>query len=52
METIAGGENQVIESTEIRKKTFDGLFVQEVNRVPLRASTQQFNSFLNPFRVA
>jgi hypothetical protein len=52
MEAIASGENQVVESTELRKESFDGLFVREVKRVPLRVSAQRFNGFLNSFRVA
>ena len=52
MEAIASGENQVIESAELRKESFDGLFVREIKRVPLRVSAQRFSGFLNAFRVA
>jgi hypothetical protein len=52
MEAIASGENQVVESAELRKESFDGLFVREIKRVPLRVSAQRFNGFLNSFRIA
>ena len=52
MEAIASGEYQVVERTKLRKESFDGLFVREIERVPLCVSAQRFNGFLNSFRVA
>jgi hypothetical protein len=52
MQAIASGENQVIESAELRKESFNGLFVREVKRVSLRVSAQRFSGFPNSFRVA
>jgi hypothetical protein len=51
-QAIAGGEYQVIEITEFRKKSFDGLFVQEVNCVPLGVPAKRLDGFLNAPRVA
>jgi hypothetical protein len=36
MEAITSGEYQVIERTNLAKQSFDGLFVREINDVPLR----------------
>ena len=38
LEAIAGGKYQLIESPNIRKESFDGLFVREIKSVPMRVS--------------
>jgi hypothetical protein len=52
MEAIASGEYQVIESTKLRKESFDGLLVRKVKRLSLRGSAKRFNRLPDSFRVA
>ena len=52
MQTVVGGEYQVIERAKLRKQSFDSWFVRKVNAVPLRVFAQRLNGLLNSFRVA
>jgi hypothetical protein len=52
VEAIACGEYQVIESTKLRKESFDGLLVRKVKRLSLRVSAKRFNRLRDSFRVA
>jgi hypothetical protein len=52
VQAVARGEDQVIESAKLRKEVFNGPFVGDVNRLPLRFSSDGFNSRVNSFRIA
>jgi hypothetical protein len=52
IETIASREYKVVESANLRKESFDGLFVREIKRVPLRVSVERVNGLLNSLGIA
>src|SRR5258708_26966267 len=52
MQTIAGGEYQMIETAKFRKESCNGSFVRDVDRLPLGFATDTLNGLLNSFRIA